>query len=271
MLLHPHHPCFYYPPHTVSACWMKKLMLYRETSLSWSPGKVHTHNMSPLPWLKHVVTLYIAGTGIWQYLLQWIMSLRWPRGVPVSKTLKGNRTGWLGWASFLSCFLTTTGNLVIFLVLVATWFNFLQTLFSLQGWQRTVEQQKDCPARSTFSPSQMRCVHCLVSSGTCVTPSSLPSHLLAAINHRITSLEQKLLQTSSPIVDSEPLTHSMLMSNPLHHSNTQRKTSIFEDSLHLSQDTLDVLSDSEYPNWQPVVQANNLTVTTLQVSWLQTC
>ena len=99
------------------------------------------------------------------------------------------------------------------------------------------------PSKKHLQPITDEVCSLFVSSGTCVTPSSLPSHLLAAINHRITSLEQKLLQTSSPIVDSEPLTRSMLMSNPLHHSNTQRKTSIFEDSLHLSQDTLDVLSE----------------------------
>lgn len=107
-----------------------------------------------------------------------------------------------------------------------------------------MEQQKDHLARSTFSPSQIRCVKLFVSSGTRHTFPSLPSHLLAAINHRITSLEQKLLWTSSPVVDSEPLTCSMLASNPLHISATERKT-ISEDSVHLSQDTLNVLSDSE--------------------------
>ena len=94
----------------------------------------------------------------------------------------------------------------------------------------------------------MRCVQLFVSSGVShlLPPSSLPSHLLAAIDHRITSLEHKLLQNSSSVVDSEPLTRSMLTSNPLHLSTTKRKTSISEESLHFSQDTFDVLSDSEW-------------------------
>lgn len=94
----------------------------------------------------------------------------------------------------------------------------------------------------------MRCVQLFVSSGVShlPPPSSLPSHLLAAIDHCITSLEHKLLQNSSSVVDSEPLTCSMLTSNPLHLSTTKRKTSISEESLHFSQDTFDVLSDSEW-------------------------
>ena len=77
---------------------------------------------------------------------------------------------------------------------------------------------------------------------------SFPSHLIAAIDHRITSLEHKLLQTRSSPVNSEPLTYSMLTNNPLH-LTTKRKTSLSEDSLHFSQDvshdTLNIFSDSD--------------------------
>ena len=77
---------------------------------------------------------------------------------------------------------------------------------------------------------------------------SFPSHLLAAIDHRITSLEHKLFQTRSSPVNSEPLTYSMLTNNPLH-LTAKRKTSLSEDSLHLSQDvshdTFNVFSDSD--------------------------
>lgn len=126
-----------------------------------------------------------------------VYSCDWNMTIPLAVNHESEVTMWsssikdlerqqdrLARVSILSYFLTMPGN---FLVLVATWFNFLQTLFSLQGWQRTVEQQKDHPARSTFSPSQMRCVQLFVSSGTCATPSP-PSPATCLLQSTIASL-----------------------------------------------------------------------------------